>query len=95
MRKTIVTSRTAKPVKKMKSAADKLATKLSKLDEVPDYVKVSTPDFLDLLASNLETGEGVGYASEHGTLTVRPRSPKELLNTVRYLRRQATKLVKD
>ena len=83
-----------KPVKKVKSAVDKINAKVAKWDLLaghPDHVKLSTPDFLDLLATTLERGEGVSYASACGLLAVRPSKPKELLNTVKYLRRQAVK----
>jgi hypothetical protein len=83
-----------KPVKKVKSVEDKINAKVAKWDSLaghPDHVKVSTSDFLDLLATTLEQGKGVSYASACGLLAVRPSKPKELLNTVRYLRRQAAK----
>lgn len=82
----------AKVVKKTKSAEDKLNTKLAKLESVPDFLKVATPDFLDLLAANIERGDGMHFHSAvHGVFTVKPKSPKELANTVKYLRRLATK----
>jgi hypothetical protein len=87
-----VTVAKTKVVKKTKSAEDKLNTKLAKLESVPDFFKVATPDFLDLLAANIERGDGMNFHSaEHGVFTVKPKSPKELANTVKYLRRLATK----
>lgn len=101
LRKTKATAKTTKVTKKTavkavkkpakKTASDKLNLKLAKLEAVPEFLKVSTQDFLDLLASNLERGDGVGYASERGLLTVKPKSPKDLANTVKYLRKQAVK----
>ena len=88
---TKVTVAKTRAVKKTKSAEDKLNTKLTKLESVPDFLKVATPDFLDLLAANIERGDGIHFHSERGIFTVKPRSPKELTNTVKYLRRLATK----
>lgn len=81
-----------KTVKAKKTAVDKINATVAKWDtaaEHPKYVKLGTADFLDFLATNLENGEGVNYASTCGPLAVKPRKPKELLNAVKYLRRQA------
>ena len=90
----VTTKRTVKKVaaKARKSAADKIEATVSKWDvnqPTPEFLKLGTADFLDLLASNLEKGEGVNYAATCGVLAVLTRKPKELLTTVKYLRRQA------
>lgn len=90
-KKVAVTARKPLKVKTRKSVADKINAKVAKWDMMshPEHVKLSTADFLDLLATTLERGEGVAYASSCGLLSVRPSKPKELSNTVKYLRRQA------
>lgn len=96
-RKVVVKATTKRTVKKAttrarKSAAEKIEATVSKWDAsqpTPEFLKLGTADFLDLLASNLEKGEGVSYAAPCGVLAVLPRKPKELLTTVKYLRRQA------
>jgi len=83
------TKTTARP---RKSAVDKINATVAKWDAsepTPSFLKLATPDFLDLLATALEKGLGVNYDSACGTLAVLPRKPKELLTTVKYLRRQA------
>ena len=83
------TKTTARP---RKSAVDKINATVAKWDAsepTPDFLKLATPDFLDLLATSLEKGHGVMYDAACGTLAVLPRKPKELLTTVKYLRRQA------
>ena len=92
MLKKKVKLKPAKSAKKTKSAVEKFETKVSKLEANPESLKVSTADFLGLLAANLEKGDGFNYPSTAvGPITVKPRSPKELLMTVRYLKRQAAK----
>ena len=84
-------TRTTKATRK--SAIDKIDATVAKWDiEVgcPDHIKLGTSDFLDLLASKLEKGECVNHSSAVGTLSVFPKKPKELLNTVKYLRKQST-----
>lgn len=101
-KKTVVKTTAKKTVKKVaskkvtakvrKTAADKIEATVSKWDAsqpTPGFLKLGTADFLDLLASNLEKGQGVNYESPCGVLAVIPRKPKELLTTVKYLRRQA------
>lgn len=92
---TTATRRSSRKVvtKVKKSAIDKLEATISKWDAAtpwPDHVKLGTSDFLDLLASKLEKGESVSYTSPLGNLSIVPRRPKELLNTVKYLRKQST-----
>lgn len=91
MLKKKVKLKPAKSAKKPKSAVEKFETKVSKLEANPESLKVSTADFLGLLAANLEKGDGFNYTSTVGSITVKPRSPKELLMTVRYLKRQSAK----
>lgn len=91
-KKAVKKTRTVK-AKVKKSAIDKINATVSKWDiEVgcPDHIKLGTSDFLDLLASKLEKGECVNHSSAVGTLSVFPKKPKELLNTVKYLRKQST-----
>jgi len=90
----------AKPVKAAKAAkktaVDKINATVAKWDmdstARPDYIKLGTSDFLDLLATSLEKGKGINYCEAPcGPLSVLPKKPKELLNTVKYLRRMSVK----
>ncbi len=92
--KEVKEPKTVKPVKKVTSAAvTRLKARLAKWDGCAPHrpVKVSTSDFLELLASSLEGDAGVSYASEYGILAVKLRRPQELKTTIKYLRRQAVK----
>lgn len=82
-----------KPVKTVKKTAlDKIEIKVAKWESKADRpLKLSTSEFLEVLAATLEKGESLGYSAPYGTLEIKPRNPKELLNTVRYLRRVAAK----
>jgi hypothetical protein len=92
MLKKKVKLKPAKSAKKPKSAVEKFETRVAKLSENPETLKVATADFLGLLAANLEKGDGFNFPSTAvGPITVKPRSPKELLTAVRYLKRQAAK----
>ena len=91
-KKAVKKTRTVK-AKARKSAIDKINATVAKWDldvGCPDHIKLGTSDFLDLLASKLEKGECVNHSSAVGTLSVFPKKPKELLNTVKYLRKQST-----
>ena len=83
-----------KPVKATvkKTALDKINNKVAKWEAKADRpLKLSTSEFLEVLAATLEKGEGMSYSAPYGTLEIKPRKPKELLNTVKYLRRVAAK----
>jgi hypothetical protein len=88
-----VTTKKTKTTKVKKTAIDKINATVAKWDAggCPDHVKLATPDYLSLLATTLERGEGthLSYRSPNGTVAVLPRKPKELLAAVKYLRRQS------
>lgn len=89
-------TRKTKTTRTRKSPIDKINTIVSKWDtemgECPDHVKLGTVDYLSLLASTLEREEGLylNYVASCGNLAVLPKKPKELLNAVKYLKKQAT-----
>ena len=88
-KKTVKTAKTAKVVKAKKTFADRINATVAKAPEGLSQVKLATADFLSLLATILEKGEGVNYTASCGVLSVLPKKPKELANTVKYLRRIA------
>ena len=94
--KTTVTAKKTvrKPVKVEakpgKTVADKIKAKVAKWEAKADRpLKLSTSEFLEVLAATLEKGGSMSYSAPYGTLEIKPRKPQELQNTVRYLRRQA------
>jgi phosphopantetheine adenylyltransferase len=89
--KTRVKVKTVRKVQR-KTAEEKIATAVSKMSHDLESVKLNTADFLSLLASSLEKGVGVNYDTDKGTVGVLPRKPKELVNTIKYLKRQVNLL---
>ena len=86
---------TKKKVSRRKTAEQKLSSAVDKM--TPDAltpVKMTTSDFLSFLATSIESGTGVNYGSQKGTVGVLPRKPQELAGTIKYLKRQATMLNK-
>jgi len=77
-----------------KTAEEKIAAAAAKMNpESLKPVKVDTVDFLSLLANTLENGSVV-YNTTAGHVDVLPRKPQDIVNTIKYLRRNVTMLTK-